>query len=75
MSVPIPANGGAQPALLIGLFRLPDGGLSVSGPVDDAVAAYGLLELAKQLVAEHQRQIQQRRVVPAAVLPPILRGA
>lgn len=41
-----------------------NGRISVNGPIKDMVQAYGLLELAKDVIRDFQQQ-QARRVQPA----------
>lgn len=66
--IPLPA-GLTQDAVAItlGIFITKDGRCIVSGPVDDLIASYGILELAKEEVRNHvRRQQAQRRIQVAA---------
>lgn len=46
------------------------GQIQVTGPIDNKLVSFGLLELAKEAIAKHNEQREQRRVqlaMPAAV--------
>lgn len=46
------------------------GGIQVSGPIDQAILAYGMLEAAKQAIVEHLRaRAEGNRIVPASLIP------
>ena len=45
-----------------------NGQINVSGPIDNKVLAYGLLECAKDAIFQAQQQ-SQNRIQPAAFMP------
>lgn len=45
------------------------GQISISGPIENKLLCYGLLEVARDGIAEHHRQAAQRLVQPASVVP------
>lgn len=45
------------------------GQVSLTGPIDNKLVCYGLLEVAKEIVADHHRQQQARLVQPSTALP------
>ncbi len=45
------------------------GALAISGPIDNEMVCYYLLEKARQVVAEHHATKAARLVQPAAALP------
>lgn len=45
-----------------------DGTVSVTGPIDNQLACYGMLEMARDALSAHT-QNKSRLVQPAAVLP------
>lgn len=50
------------------------GQVSVTGPLENRLLCYGLLEAAKEVIAAHQAQ-SQRRVQPATHFGPITKGS
>lgn len=50
------------------IIRHDDGSLAVTGPIDDKIVAYGLLECARDAITEHHLQ-KARLVQPATVMP------
>lgn len=46
-----------------------EGQLNVSGPIDNKMLCYGILEVAKEVVAERARQ-SQKLVQPATMVLP-----
>ena len=51
---------------------LDDGRLSVSGPIEDEIFAYGLLEKGRLAIQKHnENKSNEQRIIPAAFgLPP-----
>ena len=48
----------------------PNGGVSVTGPIDNAMLCYGLLEVAKDVVRMHvQKKAESGIVIPRIVMP------
>jgi len=50
------------------------GGVHVSGPLDNKVLCYGLLEVAKDIVLDHEKKKEQRIVPPGPVGMSLLHG-
>lgn len=44
------------------------GQIAVTGPIDNIILCYGLLEAAKEVLQKHREKIAAR-IVPAAVIP------
>jgi hypothetical protein len=44
--------------------------VSVTGPIDDMLLCYGLLEIARDVIAA-RAQPAARRIIPASTLPPL----
>ncbi len=49
----------------------PNGAISVTGPIDNGLLCFGLLEVAKDVVREHIRKKAESGIVPVQIL---LRG-
>jgi hypothetical protein len=47
---------------------MPDGGVSVTGPIGKKGLCYGMLEMAKEAIQDYNRQ-QQPRLVQASSMP------
>ena len=48
----------------------PNGQVSVTGPIDNAMLCYGLLEVAKDVVRTHvQKKAESGIVIPRIVMP------
>lgn len=45
------------------------GAVNVKGPIDNKLIAYGLLELAKEAIADHHRRLAATSIIPATSLP------
>ena len=45
------------------------GGVSVSGPLDNPIQAYGVLELGRQALADHYKKLNDRLVQPVSIAP------
>ena len=59
-----------QPTVVAQLVITMDssGQLSITGPIDNKMLAYGMLEIAKEVVCEHGKKAQQRiQLAPAAM--------
>jgi hypothetical protein len=50
------------------------GQVSVTGPLENRLLCYGLLEAAKEVIAAHQA-VNQNRVQPATHFGPIKKGS
>jgi hypothetical protein len=49
---------------------MPNGSVAVEGNIENKITTYGLLELAKEAIADHHRQAQQRvQLAPAGSVP------
>lgn len=53
-----------MPAQVLTITINEQGQLNVSGPINNKLLAYGMLELAKECVAEHHRQQASGIVMP-----------
>ena len=57
-------------------FNQGTGQLSVNGPIDNAMLAYGMLEMARDLIAERrQHPVTSRLAVPRMIVPNGKEGA
>ena len=56
-----------QVSLQIGLTH--EGSVAVSGPIENKILVYGLLEAAKEAI-RHFHEQNQKRVQPVSILPP-----
>lgn len=46
-------------------------GVRVTGPMDNQVLCYGLLEIARDVVRAHAaKKAAEQRIVPATIVPP-----
>lgn len=45
------------------------GGIQVSGAIENPVQAYGILELGKQALADHYKKLNDRLVQPVSIAP------
>lgn len=45
-------------------------GVRLTGPIDNQVLCYGLLEVARDVIAARAAERAQQRVVPATIVPP-----
>lgn len=57
-----------EPIVQLLLTLNKDGTLNVTGPIDDRVLCYGMLDYAKDVIREYQAR-QAKLVVPIAELP------
>ena len=48
----------------------PNGGVSVTGPIDNAMLCYGLLEVAKDVVRMHVQKKAESGITPVRILLP-----
>ena len=48
----------------------PNGGVSVNGPIDNAMLCYGLLEVAKDVVRMHVQKKAESGITPVRILLP-----
>lgn len=51
------------------LFDTQTGAFNISGPIDNKIFAYGLLELAKETIYNHHRQKEQGSISLPIPLP------
>jgi len=51
------------------ITMLKSGQVTVTGPIENKILAYGLMEMAKDIILEHNKA-QARLVQPAVMLPP-----
>lgn len=58
-----------MPAVELRIVMNEAGDVQVSGPIENKLVCYGLLELARETIALHAAQVQQRRVQLATALP------
>lgn len=49
-----------------------DGRIAITGPIDNEMVCYFLLEKGRQVIAEHHATKAARLVQPATQLPPLL---
>lgn len=49
------------------------GAVSVTGPIENRLLCYGLLALARDIIATHSTQLQSRLVQPVTALPSLLK--
>ncbi len=45
------------------------GAINVSGPIDNKILAYGLLEAAREAIADHHAKLSKSAIVPATMVP------
>lgn len=57
----------ATPSIRLVVEMLPDGRVTVSGPIDNKLLCYGLLESAKDAIREFQ--LNQKLIQPVALVP------
>lgn len=55
------------PSIRLVVEMLPDGRVTVSGPIDNKLLCYGLLESAKDAIREFQ--LNQKLIQPVALVP------
>ena len=48
----------------------PNGAVSVTGPIDNGLICYGLLEVAKDVVRDHIKKKAESGIVPVQILLP-----
>ena len=48
----------------------PSGAISVTGPIDNGLLCFGLLEVAKDVVREHIKKKAESGIVPVQILLP-----
>jgi hypothetical protein len=52
------------------IIRLTDAGqIEIAGQIDNALFAYGMLEIARQVIAKHHADAASRLVQPATATP------
>jgi hypothetical protein len=63
---------GRMPQLQLVITLDEAGQVSVQGPIEQKIVCYGLLEVARDAIAEHHARLAQRLVQPASgPLPPV----
>ncbi len=60
--------GGPQPIALTITFDPSNGAIGINGPIDNLLFCYGLMELAKITLFQHQ-QAKDNRITPVSILP------
>ncbi len=48
----------------------PNGAISVTGPIDNGLLCFGLLEVAKDVIREHIRKKAESGIVPVQIVLP-----
>lgn len=47
-----------------------NGQIQVTGPIDDPIVSYGLLGVARDIIAKRHQSKSENRIVPATIVPP-----
>ena len=61
-------NTGPQPKVQLVITLMDSGEVNVSGPIQDKILCYGLLEIAKEVVVQFAEQ-QKNRIQQVAAVP------
>lgn len=63
-------NGGSGGGIVVTITMTPTGQLNLSGPLENPLMMYGILEMAKVVLQEHlKRQAEGQRIQPVSLSP------